>query len=383
MINLGLPSSVPLLNLLQSSHTLNIAVRLLDLNHQYLDDLTNRFVDGGITVDTSQDVSRSLDVTLLDPHRTLQLDPDSPSSTSVYATNMLSIMYIVTDPKSTVQYNIPVFTGPINKPDRDNVFIKLQCLGKESLSLQNSWWGKTWKKNSLRTDVIRSILVNYMGETKMDLASSKSRLPRDISINDQTSPWAVAKKIANDMNYNLFYDGRGVAVLRPMSNNVQYTFTDANNASTPQVGYDLSNVVNAARVVGAKPKKAKHNVGATYVAPQAHPLSPWRLGRGGVPRYLWASLSDTSLKTTGECMARAKQMVNSGLLEAITVSFDAWPVPLLEENDMVRCTAGGSSNTFRLKQFTLPLNAGDDSAIGYVRKIKPLGGSPAIKARRK
>lgn len=368
-------------SLLKSSHTIRIGVQLLDLDHNYLDDLSDRFVDGAVTVDATQDVWRSLDITLLDPHRSLHLDPDSPSKTAVYATNMIKVIYAIIDPKDTVQYNIPVFCGPITKVDRDSVFIKLQCLGKESLSLDNSWWGKTWKAHSKRTDVVRSILKNYMGETKLDIPSSNSRIPKDISINSKVSPWTVARKIARAMNYNLFYDGRGVAVMRPMGNRVVHTFTDDDISSLPQIGYDLSNVVNAARVTGAKPKKAKHNVSATYVAPRVHPLSPWRLGRGGVPRYLWVEAQDDSLGKTSDCMARAKQIVNNGLLEAVNVAFDGWPMPPLEENDTVRVNATGASHTFRLRQFTIPLNAADDSSFGYLRHMKPRGGSRAIKVR--
>ena len=367
------------------SHSIRIRVRMLDLDHNYIDDYSDLFVDGMVSVDADAEITRALDLTLFDPFRRVNLDPDSPGRTSVYMTNMFSIVFVVMNAKRTKTWEIPVFCGPVDDVQRDDVWLDIKCLGKESLSLANLWKGKTFKKNQVRTDVIRFILRVLCGETKLSIPDKKAKMPNDKKLNTASKPWTVAKALARTMGLQLFYDGRGVATLRKMPSKPVVRFGPKWVCSKPKVAYDLRNVQNAVRVIGAKPKKAKHHVQATAVAPKSHPLSPWRIGRGGVPRYLWGDgpIEDDSLRTDAECRKLAKKVLAQGLVEGTEVTWDGLPHPRLQEGDLAYLDTKTVQTAFRARKFTIPLVAGDEASYGYLKRSKPKGGARQIRVRHK
>lgn len=370
-------------DLLVSAHTIKIKVRLLDLDHNYLDDFSDRFADGMVSVDMDAEVTRALDLTLFDPFKEVRLDPDEPGRTSVFASNMISIVFIVMNPTRTKTWNIPVFCGPIDDVSRDDVWIDIKCLGKESLSITNLWRGKTYKKNQQKTDVIRSILKVLVGETKLSIPDRKNKLPDEKKLNRASKPWLVAKALAQTMGFQLFYDGRGYAVMRKISDRPVIKFNEKWITAKPKVAYDLSTTINAVEVIGKKPKKGKKTPRAVLVAPKSHPLSPWRLGRGGVPRYLWTSVQDDGLRTKKECKDLARKLLNRGLLEGISVTYNAIPHPRLQEGDVVAVKTDRVDTKHVARKFTIPLVAGDDATHGYLKRMKPRGGARGVRAKKK
>jgi hypothetical protein len=367
--------------LLFSAHRITIRVRLLDLDHNYKQDLTQYFMDGAVTVDTTTPTTRALDIVLFDPEGKIHIDPDTASSTSVFIADMISVVYVVTHPLGISSWSIPVFTGPIDDAERDNFYLTVKCLGKETLSLTNAWQGKTYKKGQRKTDVIKNLLREQAGETKLSIPDLRARIPNDIKLTRQKSPWFVAQNIAKGMGMQLFYDGRGVATLRRRSKNPVIKFNVRNMTSQPKVSYDMSKTINAVRVIGAKPKKAKKKITYTAVAPRAHPLSPWRLGRGGQPRYLWQEIEDPSIKSTKDAKVLAKSVLEHGLLAGVEVTFDGLPHPRLQELDIARLNTDDYAVTFSLRKFTIPLRAGDVAAYGYVKRVRPTGGARGVRRK--
>lgn len=373
-----------LIKLMVQPHTLYIRVRLLDLDHNYIDDLSLNFVEGVVTVDATADVTRSLDMKLFDPFQQIHLDPDSPSKTSIYVTNMIQVIVVIQKPDRSKTYTIPVFTGPIDDVSRDDIFISIKCLGKETLSLAGLWRGKTYKKNQEKTYVIKNVLRTLLGEIKMSIRDLAAKIPNDMTFNRKVKPFLKLKGLAKTMGFQLFYDGRGVAVLRKLPKGTVHTFDDTWLCSVPEIDYDLSKTINAAEVTGKKPKKGKKTPKARYVAQRSHPLSPWRLGRGNpiVPRYLWAEVQDDSLTSNAECKKRAKEIVQDGLLAGIEVKAEGVPMFLLQEMDPVRFHNENVSAHTRARQFTLPLVAGNKSSYGYIQRSKPRGGASQHQRKR-
>jgi hypothetical protein len=368
-------------SLMTSAHGLVIRVRIMDLNHKHKKDMTQYFADGQVTIDTEAEVTRALDLTLLDPLHRVNLDPDDPSETSIFIADMISIVYVVIDPYRKNNFEIPIFCGPVSAVERDDVEISVKALGKESLGLANVWDGRTFKEGQEKTTVIKQILRDIMGETKLDVKDRAAKLPQDQKLNSEDKPWTVAKKIAGSMNMQLFYDGRGVAVLRKRSSTPVVTLDEQWLTTEPQPSYDLSAVINAVKVIGGTPKKAKDPVKAKAVAKRSHPLSPWRLGRGGVPRYLWTTIQDDSLRTKKECKDLAQKVLQNGLLAGVTASADGIPCVRLQELDVVRYKTEHTTIHAPLKKFTIPLLGGQDATYGYVRKIRPRGGRKPIPRR--
>jgi hypothetical protein len=365
------------------AYNMRIRLRLLDLDHNYKKDLTDYFYDGQVTVDNTAEVTRALDLTLMDPRKQVHIDPDSPSRTSVFISDMISVVFVVQRPDRSKEWDIPVFCGPIDSLDRDEVFVDIKCLGKESLSITNLWRGKTYKPHQPKTDVIKQILRNLVGETKLSIPDKKAKLPDERKLSKASKPWKIAKAIAKTMGFQLFYDGRGFAVMRRISHKPVLKMDEGWIITDPKVAYDLSKTINAVRVIGKKPKKQKEPVQFTLVAPKSHPLSPWRIGRGGVPRYLWTEVQDESLRTTKECKDLCKSLLADGLLAGVDVTYDGVVHPGLQEGDVIALRTDLVAVNYKASKFTIPLTAATAASYGYHKRIRPKGGAKRIRPRHK
>lgn len=371
-----------LIKLLKSPHRIAQTIQLLTLDHEYKADYSNRFSGGQVTYDATADVTRALDLTLFDPTRRISLDPVSPSSTSVYIADMIRVYYHVIEPGTNVRYNIPIFCGPLDAVERDDIFIYIKCLGKESLSLNNFWTAKTYKKNAKKTDVIFDIMRRLMGETKLNIPNLSARLPNDLALNSESIPWKTAKNLAAGMGYQLYYDGYGVCRMRRIPSTSTFTFDGTWLTSQPKQAYDLTGLVNQVQVIGGIPKKAKKAVTYTATAPTAHPLSPWKLGRGGVPRYYPKRIEDTNLKTVQACKDRAQRELSLGLLDSVNTTWDGLPIPLFDEQDIVKLIADDFTSSQRTSQFTLPLTI-SSASYGYNRNLRiTRGGAWGVRRKR-
>ena len=370
--------------LLATAHIQEIQILLMDLDHKHKNDISPFFMDGAVTVDSTADITRALDLNLFDPMGEINLDPDSPGRTSIFIADMIQVIFIIEDPWHTERFEIPVFTGPIDDVDRDDILISVKALGKENLSAANVWRARTFKEKQERTTVIRRILREMCGETKMRVPNLKRELSSPVKMNGDDIPWTKAKSLAKGLGYQLFYNGLGVAVMRKKkSKRPVFQFKEDIVTTFPKTAYDLQNTVNAVRVVGGKPKKARKKITYTAVAPRKHPLSPWRLGRGNAPRFLWLEIQDESIKSKKEARELAKKELEDGLLAGIEVTFDGIPVPFLEENDVCRVDLPGFHQKFKMKKFTIPLVAGDDASFGYLRRARPKGGQRGVKTKKK
>lgn len=377
--------------LLVSHHTIDIQVNILDLDHNELPggNVSKRLLDGQVTFDADAEITRALDIDLLDPLGALHLDSKSPDDGAMFADRMLRIKYTIIDPFGVTRYTYPIFTGPITKLDRSGAAIKVEAHGKESLGRARAWNEKTYKKGVRVTSAIRDILVEIMGENHLSIPNLTAKLPRNVSVGGDQLPWPTAKALASQIGYQLYYDGMGVARMRKIpSGGAVFTFRqDAGGSikTEPQIGFSIENVVNAVQVLGKKPTKKKGGTTpkrpqARVIADRSHPLSPWALGRSGGPRYLPKVIEDDSVTTTAQAKTRATRELKAGLLESVEVAFDTLAIVHLEELDIVRCNTTKFAGNFRLRKFAVPLTASAQMSVGYVRNVKP--NKSAIRARR-
>lgn len=388
---LSIPQRLSFEALLQTHHSIEIQVNILDLDHNELPggNISKRLLDGQVTFDTTSEITRALDIDLLDPLGALHLDSKSPDDGAMFADRMLRVKYTIINPMGTLRYTYPIFTGPITKLDRSGAAIHVEAHGKECLGRSQAWNEKTYKKGVRVTDAIRDILVNIMGENHLSIPSLSTKLPRNVSVGGDQLPWPVAKSLAAQIGYQLFYDGMGVARMRKLpTGGAVFTFRQGAGGSIksePQIGFSIENVVNAVQVLGKKPTKkggktTPKRPQARVIAARSHPLSPWSLGRSGGPRYLPKVIEDDSVTTTTQAKARATRELNAGLVESVEVAFDTLCIPHLEENDIVRVNTEKFAGNFRLRQFAVPLTAAAEMSVGYVRNVKP--NKSAIMARR-
>lgn len=371
MINMGLTTSQRLAfeALLVSPHHVDIKIQLMDLNHNYIANVSKMLSDGQVDLDAAGDVTRTLNLTLWDPKHTLNLDSNSPDDGAMFMDRMIRVIYVVSPPDGSVFYSCPIFTGPITKVDRATGFITVEASGKDHLAYVSVWDPTTYKKGTKKTSVARDVLGD-IGETKMRIPSSTATLAKDLGYGHDSVPWKTAKSVLRSMGRQLFYDALGYAVGESRSNRSVFTFGERHIVNEPQIGYQIEELVNAVKVIGGKPKGAKKKVQVTLVADRKHPLSPWSLGRNGKPRYLMDLIEDESIKTIAEAREVAKSRLDRGLLEGIEVSFDSLVVPHLEVNDVFRVYVNGAAVQARYRTASIPLMSSVGS-VGYIKNLRP------------
>lgn len=385
MISLGLSvaNQQALFALMATHHTINIKIQILDLNHNYLGDISSRFVDGQVDIDTDAEVTRSLKLVLLDPSHQLFLDATSPDEGALFMDRMIRITYNVRNPTGSFSVDIPLFVGPVRKIDRAGVLLNVECQGKEVLMLTGLWRARTYTKGMRKTSFIRSVLFEQ-GETKFDIpVLNQPTLPTNVSIGEGNTAWAVARSSASSMGYLLFYDARGTAVLRPWPQSSIYTFTENTLESRPQIGYDLSNVINVVKVTGAVPKGSKTPIVYTAYPPVNHPLSPGKMARNGRGLYIPKYIKEDSIRTIAAAKTLATNELNLGLLQSVIVAFDCLPGigTVFEPGDIIRLATDEYNTPSRINKMSIPLTAKGASAMGYHKNLTPNYG--AIRLRRR
>lgn len=377
MISLGLTAAEQrrFHDVLASSHTVDIIVRVLDMAHQYVADVSGLLLDGQVNIDSDAEVTRNATLSLRDPANIVRLDTGAPADGALYVDRMIQIHYVVSDPNSMSSWSVPLFTGPITKMSRTVDVVNLECQGKEQLCKPPTvaWFTKSYGKGTKKTTIVRLIMQQLAGETRFTIPDWGSTTASTVTVPYNADIWATAKKIAGSRALvHLFYDGRGVCMLRRTPSAPVFTFRTGDGGtvvSAPQINYEMDRVRNAVRVTGATPKatKTKKNpkpVTAVVAAPRSHPLSTYSLGRNGGQRIMLEEVSDDGMKTTAQCVSLGRARLADLLLEAVDVSFDARVIPHLEPEDIYVLSTPDVSLTARVKRLTIPLRSGP-MAVGY------------------
>lgn len=393
MLSLGLdtPGQRAFEATLGGTYHLRTQVRLLDLDGHEQADLSARLLDGQVNLDASADTTRQATVTVDDPTHTLDLDANAPGDGAMFADRMLAITYGVFVEglgRNGQWVDVPVFTGPISGLSRNGDSVELACLGKEVLAKGMTWRSLEFKKGHNVLDAIKSILQDRAGEKSFDFPSSgsltKKRLGhKGLALARMSVPWDAAQTLAGSINAQLYYDGAGRCVLRDSATQNAWTFKDGDGGTVltrPDIAFDLESLVNAVYVKGGKPKGSKHAATAVAVAPHDHPLSPYRLGRGGVPRYLATEVDNDNLKSKKDAQAAADRTLHQGLAEGVSVSFDALPVPHLDVLDDVSVRVDGLAVPFSFRTASIPLVHSGSMSVGSVKRVTP--NSKSIRGRR-
>lgn len=382
------------------SHKIRIGVRLLDLNMNpaprignVTSDISKFLIDGQVSFSAGADISvRSLSATFLDPKSDLLLESGDPRDGVLFVDRMLQITYEVWVPdvdRIEKWMAIPIFTGPITKLDRAAGVLTLEATGKETLA------GLVYKPYTIpattkKIDAIRQIL-KYGGENFFfDLGTSDTPLgkavvgssapkPQSNSTSsteepENTNMWSQAEDIAQGMDSYLYYDGLGRVNLRKFSDISLFTFRDGSGGSViglPQLSFDSTGLVNTVRRDGALPSSGSAPTFTDYIKPSTDPLSPESLGRivDGtlVPRYLIDIQQSDALKNIGDVTSAVSRALTEFKNQSVDVTFDSLVIPHLEPNDQctLQTTIPGLTISFRLRTYSIPLNASGVMTVGY------------------
>lgn len=351
---------------LTQAHTIRVRTDILDMDHNLMGRTTGRVLSGQVDVDTSQAITRSCALTVLDPDHLLNLDSSATFGGSLFLDRMVRISYGVKS-AGLDWVDVPIFTGPISDLRRDGDVVTLAARGKEVLLLGPASTHRTWKAGSYKTSVLADVLAMF-GERFTDISHMSTKTTKPISLAPTTIPWDLVQSIARSWGSGrVVYDGAGYARFQTPNNAPQWTFrggTGGTLLSKPRVAYDITDVRNFVVVTGATPTKGGKAVVGLAHAPSAHPLSADSLGRGGVRRYLREDIQDNTITTQAAANARAQQELESRLNTGLQLDFTGMVIPFLEPHDVVAVEHGAWSTSSALTTYTIPLTANGTMSIG-------------------
>lgn len=383
-----------------SSHDYDLDVDVLRMDESVQGPA--QLVDGQINILTAADIRRTATFTFIDPDHALDLDADSILQGAVFADRMIRVRHTVDVPGFGDVTCTPI-VGPINKVNRNGATVNVEIQDKAGLAL----FGcppLTVRKGMNAIEAVRTIMSQRTGEAHFRLpANTRFRLNRHYSVGwqDVTSPWAICNQIMHACGLQLLYSCDGYLTARPRSSHPVFEFGAANLTSSVAGDNDFTGVVNYARTT------AGDKIVKTAQAPADHPLSPARLGRNGVPRYL-SSLANLSAphepnRPTGtgkhrkvskvrldkyaiamekyakleksvsaQAQAASDSRLAAGLPMNQDLTWSAIPVFHLDVDDPIRLTTPDGSTVLPFSQGSIPLVTGDMSG-GIVRQVSKPG----------
>ena len=391
MIPLGLTASEQaefhrvLKGLVDDTIEIDVRVHLLDMNEKYLADLSSWLLGGQVVVDADAEVSRSCQLTLVDPDKRAGIDPDRPGE-STHLNRMISVNYGVWVPTLGDEgewVRVPVFRGPLSKSSRDGDVLELEALGKEHLLRDDAGWSHVYAAGLTRTGVIRDIL-RRSGERRYVVPNWKPRtgknsvMPKIGTVEkrgeknrwDRSHPWTWILAIARSMRAQAWFDGGGTFRLRQAPVRPSWWFTTSHLLSRPKVTIDDADVFNHVLVVGQAPEGKKWVVESYGSIPASHPNSVQKLGRNGVNRYLVDTIEDSEIRTQLDADTARDRRLNELVVETYSVEFECLPVPHLDPGDLCHLAWDEAPGTFRVTTFTLPLSPEEPMSIGYARETR-------------
>jgi hypothetical protein len=369
---------------------------VLDLaDNSHIRTLTPNVIDGQVAYDVTADVTRMLDIHFVDTRGRLGFEPDDPSDAPLHRSRLVRVKDCRYVEALGDWVEAPVFTGPIIDFQRDGGDVNLTCHGMEEQAFGAAWGTVHCPKKSKITDGIRKLLA-AAGDVNAVVPDLSRTFPKDVVIHPLDPIWPHVRHMAASLDHYVFYDGAGRFQMRPHGQRAVYRFHDV-LTSPVTVKRQVDGFINTVVVLGPKPHgPKKHRVQG--IATLKGSLSPEALSRHGVPFHavdhedkdfqVTVRRKDKKGKThkvTHEmphlkAHKEAQKIADRILLEHATtqtdLSFDAMPLPMLEEYDMVAVTddAFGSAK-MRMRTWSLPIEGGDPGgsdgspmSVGSIRR---------------
>lgn len=357
-------------------HEIAVTVQVMSNNRAVLSTITHLLLDGQVDAQVVtrrngevEGVGRNVSLSFLDPGQTLSFDANAPSAGAIYMNRMIRVIYSVRCP--TFWVDVPVFTGPVVKVDRDGPVVDVEAHSMEAFAMGQAYTPATFKGR--KADAFMS-LMGRSGELAryIERPATREKLASPLSVSSESRYWDRAFGLMSSVDRLCYYDGRGI--LRTPRRNYTPQITVAMEdaglmLSEPAVTYSTTDMKNAIWVKGGKPKGSKRAVSARIVAPPSHALNPFNLGRNSRAVYKMLTESNGDLRTKAKALARARSLLRQHLAQEVDVAFDCLPIPHLEPWDVVRVQTPRFSADVPVYRFSLPLTAGEKMTVGHQRRV--------------
>lgn len=355
-----------------SSHDFRMYAEVLDMEESLLGPAEG-LQDGQITLARDNPIGRTLSITAADPDHALHLDPDSPFDTALFANRMLRIRHELYLPEAGRIVTATPFIGPLSKITRDGPGVTLECNDKTALYIEGCP-PMTAHKGQNVVDAIVKIARNRCGERRFRVpAGNKRRLKKDYKVGwkPETAPWVVMTKMADSIGLELLVSCDGYLTLRESPDDPVVVLDGSWLTGLPKTDQDISALRNYVLGEGAKKGKGKKANTITAVARpnKKAPLSPEKLGRHSVPRYLPLLIEDSDIKKKSKLQRIVDQALRRNM--KVETSIQAGLVPLyhLDRGDPFEISvAGQGALKSHIGDLTLPVTLGGDAALGVIER---------------
>lgn len=219
------------------------------------------------------------------------------------------------------------------------------------------------------TDAIAALLEAADPDIVLNFAESELVTPK-LAAEEGSDRWEFAQSMATSMGMELFFDGDGECVLRPVPGGGLPVATIAEGEDGVLVDvsrrWTRAGAFNRVKATGENTGEAAP---ARGVATDDNPLSPtYYFGRfGRVPRFY----SSPFIVTNAQAESAAEAILAKELGTARTVSFGTVVNPALEPGDVVRITREriAIDEDHVLDQLTIPLAADGGQMSGATRAM--------------
>ena len=250
---------------------------------------------------------------------------------------------------------VPTFTGrPHVVVDNGGGAFNLEAQGKDCFHNRGVPAG-TFDKGSYVVDAIRDYLIGT-GETYLSIPSStviKTKLSGDVHYGgapDQMTPLAAMRKIASYAGCQLYWDGAGVATLRPfpLSSSPLFTWDEPLLLSEPTYSTDMSTLKN--RYTGGGKNTLRVDKSATGV------FSPDSLARKG---RRWSDIDfgddDEAISSSTALEAFALRRVIELVTLSTQVACSVVPFHACDPLDIGEVHTPGRVEKFTIRDASVPI----------------------------
>jgi hypothetical protein len=339
-----------------------------------------RLVDGTITVDSTRDERRMIDITLDNGDYALNLNPIDGFWYDKILKVFWGIEYFSGNTRTRWETQIGEFM--IDRIDED--YFPNTC----------KVTGRDYAKKCLVSQILNSIqfnpatpIENIIVALAANSGIKKFRMPyTGLSFTDAvvfepgTARWEVMKKVADSVGYEIYFTPDGYLTMRPYqdpsTSPITWVFQPGKTEGT-LVEYkrtsDDSLVKNHCVVIGnPQSDDLGYSQAAFGEARNDDPQSPTNIDRIGDRVDLFKSDYITDA-TQAQAIAEARLRVSA--LEQYTVDFSSMVLPFLEAGDITDVINDKESNftpaRFLLSNFSIPLNLGKMTCNG--RRVTIVG----------
>lgn len=248
-------------------------------------------------------------------------------------------------------------------PQAGGVTVQLAGVDRSELISQYKWEDLYIVPDGITVDAaIALIVLNRLPGCELNFTSTPHLTNRLLLGTSQGSdPWQDAQDLATSIGFELFFDARGICVLRPVPDPAigaaQWEFSTATNPTIVEASKKLT-VAATYNIVIAQGESSGDDAPVSATAYNDDPASPtYWLGKFGKRTVYFTS---PMLKTVQQCQDAADALINLVKGASENADLQVVPNPALEPGDIVAITVNGAKiiGRFLINQMTTPMGVG-------------------------